>query len=90
MVADFTHVNNLPKWVRETVFYQIFPDRFAKSENYKVPGVFAPWGEKPTRNNLCGGNLQGIIEHLDYLEDLGIGALYLCPIFSTVHGIKPA
>ena len=28
MVADFTHVNNLPKWVRETVFYQIFPERF--------------------------------------------------------------
>lgn len=83
MATDFTHVNNLPKWVRETVFYQIFPDRFAKSENYKVPGVFAPWGEKPTRNNLCGGNLQGIIEHLDYLEDLGIGALYLCPIFKS-------
>lgn len=74
---------SFPHWVEEVVFYQIFPDRFAKSENYKVPGVFAPWGEKPTRNNLCGGNLRGIIEHLDYLEDLGIGALYLCPIFKS-------
>lgn len=72
-----------PKWVEEVVFYQIFPDRFAKSETYRVPGDFTPWGTKPTRSNLCGGNLRGIIEHLDYLEDLGVGALYLCPIFKS-------
>lgn len=83
MQTKTSNSSSFPHWVEEVVFYQIFPDRFAKSENYKVPGVFAPWGEKPTRNNLCGGNLRGIIEHLDYLEDLGIGALYLCPIFKS-------
>ena len=43
-----------------------------------------PWGsEKPSRTNFFGGDLQGVIDHLDYLEDLGINGIYFCPIFAA-------
>ena len=74
---------NPPDWVKEAIFYQIFPDRFAKSDKYKVSGKFFPWGTKPTEHNLCGGNLQGVTEHLDYLKELGINAIYFCPVFKS-------
>lgn len=72
-----------PDWVRDAVFYQIFPDRFARSPSYRAQGNFAPWGAKPTRSNMCGGNLAGVIEHLDYISDLGFNAIYFCPIFQS-------
>lgn len=40
-----------PSWVKEAVFYQIFPDRFAKSDHYKGPGKYEPWGTTPTTHN---------------------------------------
>jgi glycosidase len=72
-----------PSWVKEAVFYQIFPDRFAKSDHYKGPGKYEPWGTTPTTHNLCGGNLSGIEEHLDYIENLGCNAIYFCPLFKS-------
>lgn len=72
-----------PEWVKKTVFYQIFPDRFARSPRYMPPGHFRNWGSAPETNGFCGGNLRGIIEHLDYIERLGANALYLCPIFQS-------
>ena len=72
-----------PGWVRDAVFYQIFPDRFARSERLTPPGPFEPWDAPPTRHGFKGGDLFGIAEHLDYLVDLGVTALYLNPIFSS-------
>jgi cyclomaltodextrinase len=72
-----------PGWVRDAIFYQIFPDRFARSERLTPPGPFEPWDAPPTRHGFKGGDLYGIAEHLDYLVDLGITALYLNPIFSS-------
>jgi len=72
-----------PAWVRDAVFYQIFPDRFARSERVVPPGPFEPWDSPPTRNGFKGGDLYGIAERLDYLADLGITAIYLNPIFSS-------
>jgi neopullulanase len=74
---------NVPSWVQDSVFYQIFPDRFYKSNNHKAHGVFKDWGSKPTYCGFHGGNIWGIIDKLDYLEDLGINAIYLNPIFSS-------
>ena len=71
-----------PAWVRDAVFYQIFPDRFAGSERVHKPGPLEPWDAPPTVNGFKGGDLRGIAEHLEYLEDLGITAIYLTPIFS--------
>ena len=72
-----------PAWVRDAVFYQIFPDRFARSERLVPPGPYEPWDSPPTRHGFKGGDLYGIAERLDYLADLGVTALYLNPIFSS-------
>ena len=73
-----------PDWVQDAIFYQIFPDRFARSSRNpaaKLP--FESWESAPTVHGYKGGDLYGIAENLDYLKDLGITALYLNPIFSS-------
>lgn len=74
-----------PDWVKQAVFYQIFPDRFARGSQMKHPASlkFKPWGSPPEKQGFQGGDLYGIVEKLDYLQDLGITALYLNPIFSS-------
>jgi glycosidase len=78
-----TPINEAPAWVKDAVFYQIFPDRFAKSERVFKPANLQEWGAEPTSHGFQGGDLLGIVEHLDYLGDLGITALYLNPIFAS-------
>lgn len=70
-----------PAWVVDAVFYQIFPDRFCNGDPSNDPAGVEPWGALPTRSNWLGGDLQGIIARLGYLQDLGINALYLNPVF---------
>jgi alpha-glucosidase len=92
-----------PAWLDETVFYQIFPDRFADGdpasnvpdEAYLYQGqpvVARRWGELPSRAHgqfeFFGGDLSGIVQHLDYVSDLGANALYLNPIFTAPSNHK--
>lgn len=77
-----------PEWVRHAVFYQIFPDRFANGDPQNDPENAQPWGSLPTLHNFMGGDLQGIIDRLSYLADLGITALYLTPIFQATSNHK--
>lgn len=74
-----------PAWVKDAVFYQIFPDRFARSQRTHHPrGLkFKPWGSPPEEQGYQGGDLYGIIDKLDYLHRLGVTALYLNPIFTS-------
>lgn len=72
-----------PDWVRDAVFYQIFPDRFASSTHVPKPANLQPWEALPTLHGFQGGDLLGVVEHLDYLQDLGINALYFTPIFAS-------
>ena len=73
-----------PQWVKETVWYQIFPERFANGDPTNDPRHVRPWGsELPSRDNFFGGDLQGVIDHLDDLQSLGINGLYFCPIFKA-------
>ena len=72
-----------PAWVPDAVFYQIFPDRFARSERVDRPGPFEDWDAPPTRHGFKGGDLLGIAEHLDHIASLGVNALYLNPIFQS-------
>jgi neopullulanase len=72
-----------PAWVRDAVFYQIFPDRFAASDRVPKPGPLEPWDTPPTTHGFKGGDLLGIAEHLDYLGDLGVNAIYMTPIFQS-------
>lgn len=72
-----------PDWVRNAIFYQIFPDRFSNGDISNDPADITSWGLKPTVDNFFGGDLKGITKRLDYLQDLGINALYLTPIFKA-------
>ncbi len=72
-----------PEWVKDAIFYQIFPDRFASSANVDKPHNLEPWETPPSTFGFKGGDLLGIVEHLDYLVDLGINAIYLNPIFQS-------
>lgn len=79
-----------PEWVKGTVWYQIFPDRFAKGDPAIDPDNVLPWNSKehPGRNDFYGGDLQGIIDNLDYLQGLGINGIYLTPIFEAATNHK--
>jgi alpha-glucosidase len=93
-----------PAWVHEAVFYQIFPDRFANGDpaNDPQPGEYEfrgnrpqtyPWGSPPPAGQhvslaFYGGDLQGIRQRLDYIESLGINALYLTPVFKAYSNHK--
>ncbi len=72
-----------PEWVKDAVFYQIFPDRFAKSERVIKPNNLEAWDAPPTPRGFKGGDLLGVTEHLDYLVDLGVTAIYFNPIFQS-------
>jgi neopullulanase len=72
-----------PAWVRDAVFYQIFPDRFARSGRVEAPGDLEPWASPPTEHGFKGGDLHGVVAHLDRLRLLGIDALYLNPILTS-------
>jgi len=72
-----------PDWVRDAIFYQIFPDRFARSLTVPKSDRIDAWGSTPTPHGYQGGDLVGVVERLDYLADLGINALYFTPIFQS-------
>jgi cyclomaltodextrinase / maltogenic alpha-amylase / neopullulanase len=75
-----------PNWVKHAVFYQIFPDRFARGSttpHHRWTVQWENWHAPPTAQGYKGGDLWGVIERLDYLIDLGITALYLTPIFQS-------
>ena len=80
---DLSNRAAFPEWVKDAVFYQIFPDRFCNGDLTNDPPETEPWGNPPNRTNFFGGDLQGIIEKLDYLQGLGVNALYLNPIFKA-------
>ncbi len=78
-----------PNWVKNAVFYQIFPDRFAKTQRPRpsLPPVMQvpleAWEAPPTFHSYKGGDLWGIAENLDYIKDLGVTAIYFTPIFQS-------
>ena len=102
---DFVVLANYhaPAWVRDTVFYQIFPDRFADGDPtnnvrsgaylyHGHPVIARRWHEQPNRATgpfeFYGGDLQGIAQRIDYLTDLGVSAIYLNPIFRAPSNHK--
>ena len=74
-----------PNWANGAIVYQIFPERFAR-KNLNTDGN---WYLIPmNRTEMLGGNLRGIIDALDYLEELGIEVIYLTPIFKSSSNHK--
>ena len=81
-----------PEWIHHSVFYQIFPDRFARSGRINITPDWAhprAWNELPrgrskyTGTELYGGDLYGVAEHLNHIEDLGINGIYFTPLFPS-------
>jgi len=79
-----------PEWIKSSVFYQIFPDRFARSGKVNIVPEWAhprdwdllPRGRgKYTGQELYGGDLYGVSEHLDHITNLGVNGIYFTPLF---------
>lgn len=85
----FPYLNNIdvfraPKDIKNTVWYQIFPERFANGDEKWNPSGTLPWGSTaPTPTNFFGGDLEGVIKNIDYLTELGITGIYFTPIFKA-------
>ncbi len=91
-----------PEWLNGRVMYQIFPDRFAKSENAKrredavynedwengIPEYPLVRGDSFPNNTHFGGTLYGVAKKLPYLKELGVGCIYLNPIFEAYSNHK--
>ena len=73
-----------PDWVADTVWYQIFPDRFCDGGSGEKSPYTKEWKYKKTGLwDVYGGDLRGIREKLPYLKELGINGIYLTPIFAS-------
>ena len=92
-----------PDWAKGAVFYQIFTDRFCNGDptndvldrEYSYVKLHSEqekdWQAYPHDMDVChfyGGDLQGIMHKLDYLQDLGIEVLYLNPLFVSQSNHK--
>ncbi len=76
-------------WMQQARFYQIFVDRFCRGDHSKDDSyINLPWGGIPTPKSFAGGDLRGIAQKLPYLQELGINALYLTPIFQSISNHK--
>lgn len=75
-------IQTTPNWVNDTVWYQIFPDRFYK---YRDDSTAVPWREDgPVKNEeRFGGDILGITSKLSYLQDLGITGIYFTPMMEA-------
>ena len=73
----------VPDWVQHTVFYQIFPDRFANGDKTNDPPDVQPWDAAPNGFSRFGGDVKGVSQHLPYLEKLGVSAVYFNPVFKS-------
>lgn len=78
---------------REEFIYFLMVDRFHDDHDRKPgksQGKTFGFGSEAQLIESCGGTLQGIIKHLDYIKDLGCSALWLSPIFennpTSYHG----
>jgi alpha-glucosidase len=100
IVPDF----KVPEWSKGAVMYQIFIDRFYSGDptnnvydneyfyNGRLVKHVEDWDSYPTVEDCVtehyGGDLQGIINKLDYLKDLGVDVLYLNPMFVSPSNHK--
>lgn len=93
----------VPEWAEGAVMYQIFPDRFYNGDpsndvqdgeycylGHRVEKV-KDWNSVPETmdvHRFYGGDLEGVIDKLDYLQDLGVEVIYLNPIFVSPSNHK--
>lgn len=81
-------IHKVPEWVKDSIFYEIFPDRFYNGNRDNDPEKVEAWGKRPCTDSFFGGDLCGVIEKIEYLKDLGINAIYMTPIFKSISNHK--
>lgn len=70
LVASAAAMHTPEEWKSRTI-YQVLTDRFARNSTMHTPCDL---------NRYCGGTYRGIVEHLDYIQDLGANAIWISPI----------
>lgn len=78
----------VPEWAKKAIFYQIMPERFANGDPSNDPENTEVWGGVPKIDNFFGGDLKGVLDHLDDLVALGINAIYFTPLFVSPSNHK--
>lgn len=77
-------VNRTPGWVNDTVWYQIFPDRFCNGDPERDSADTLPWQTGPVGiADKYGGDLEGICRKIPYLAELGVTGIYLNPVMEA-------
>lgn len=78
------------EWVKNTVWYQIFPERFANGDRSNDPIGTKKWNasDHPGRQDFYGGDLQGVLDHLNHLQKLGVNGIYFNPLFKAPSNHK--
>lgn len=76
------------KWLQESVVYQIFVERFCNGDENNDPDNCLKWGSEVSVTSKFGGDIQGIIDKLYYIKDLGVNLIYLTPIFKSSSNHK--
>ncbi len=72
------------EYSKNKIFYQVFVERFnIGNKDKNMDYVNMSVEDKPNRMSFMGGDLQGVIDKIDYLKELGINVLYLNPIFES-------
>lgn len=77
-----------PAWAKKVVWYRLMPDRFANGDLKRDPKDVLEWGQKADKTKFFGGDLQGIIDNLDHIQNLGFNGLYLTPVFDAYSNHK--
>lgn len=84
-----------PDFAKGNIIYHVFVDRFNRADGVKTKRKYRlhkSFSESPEvvsadgkyyADDFFGGNFNGIREKLDYLEELGVGIIYLSPIFKA-------
>lgn len=75
---------NPPGWMQNAIFYHLLPDSFFNGDKTNDPPVGKPLDHTGRTDLFNGGDLNGIVQKFDYLQQLGVNALYLNPVFASV------
>ena len=81
-------VFEIPEWCKDSIVYQIYPQSFCNGDISNDPEGVADWDTMPEVDTFYGGDLQGVIEKIPYLVDLGINTIYFTPIFKAASPHK--
>ncbi len=81
-----TDSGRLPGFTSSDVIYLIMPDRFANGDpSNDDPAISKGMYDRSNSRAYHGGDFQGIIDHLPYLKDLGVTAIWMTPVYDNAN-----